>query len=100
MSERTSISLSSSCSGLAKCGVPTKPPMRNRGRVLLARRERFREAKVDHLHDQLVVLVNEHQVRRLDVAMHEPVDLRRIQCARDLINDLQGAARAEAVPAA
>ena len=86
MSERTSISFSSSCSGLAKCGVPTKPPMRQRHRVLaLPGTRRFREAEVDHLHHQFVVLAHQHEIRRLDVAMHEPVLLRGIQRARDLI---------------
>ena len=52
---------------------------RHRRRILgPTTRAAFSQAKVDHLHHQLVVLAHEHEVRRLDVAMHEFVPLRCI----------------------
>ena len=69
--------------------------LRDGGRVLRAGRERFREAEVDHFHRQLIVLADEHEIRRFDVAMDEPVNLRGIERPCHLIHDLQCEQRRE-----
>ena len=51
---------------------------------------RLGEAEVDDLYHQLLVLVDEHEIGGLDVAMDELVFLRGIEGARDLDGDAQG----------
>ena len=65
-----------------------KSPHREGGEVVvLFVLDRFGEAKIDHLDEKIVVLPDEHQVGRLNVAMDEMVLLRRRERARHLQRD-------------
>ena len=62
-------------------------------RVRIVSAVRAREAEVDHLDEEpvlaVLVLVDDHEVRRLDVAVDETLARRRRQRARDLEPDAQ-----------
>ena len=62
---------------------------RRAGGAGLARERNFREAEINHLHHQILVLMHDHQVRGLDVAVDEVVGLRGIERAGDLRGDFQ-----------
>ena len=92
MSERMSRSFSSSCSGLAYWGVPTKPPIVMCA-LPLAAGGRTRQPEIDDLDDEpvlFVVLVLDHDVGRLDVTMDEPLLAGRAERAGNLQSDLEG----------
>src|ERR1700730_3249764 len=68
-----------------------KTPHRHRHRLVDRRTERFRQPKIDHLHEQMVLISveDQHDIGWFDVPMDKFLTVRRDQRARDLPRDPQ-----------